>query len=75
MEREENTAIIMATPNDPFIVEGRLRLVDKEGKVETKENRIALYRCGRSYRQPFCDGTHCRIHYDDLSLRKIKKSI
>ena len=72
MEKEENTVTITATPNGPFIVEGRFKLVDREGKAEMKENRTAL--C-RSYKQPFCDGTHRKIHYNDLSLKKIEKSI
>lgn len=78
MEKEENTVTITATPNGPFIVEGRFKLVDREGKAEMKENRTALCRCGRcgrSYKQPFCDGTHRKIHYNDLSLKKIEKSI
>ena len=66
MEKEENTVTITATPN---------KLVDREGKAEMKENRTALCRCGRSYKQPFCDGTHRKIHYNDLSLKKIEKSI
>ena len=74
-EKEENTVTITATPNGPFIVEGRFKLVDREGKAEMKENRTALCRCGRSYKQPFCDGTHRKIHYNDLSLKKIEKSI
>ena len=53
MEKEENTVTITATPNGPFIVEGRFKLVDREGKAEMKENRTALCRCGRSYKQPF----------------------
>ena len=41
MEKEENTVTITATPNGPFIVEGRFKLVDREGKAEMKENRTA----------------------------------
>ncbi len=69
MEKEENTVAITATPNGPFIVEGKFKLVDREGKAEVRTGRIALCRCGRSYKQPFCDGTHRKIHYNDLSLK------
>ena len=48
MEKEENTVTITATPNGPFIVEGNFKLVDREGKAEMQEGRIALCRCGRS---------------------------
>lgn len=53
MEKEENTVTITATPNGPFIVEGNFKLVDREGKAEMQEGRIALCRCGRSCKQPF----------------------
>lgn len=75
MEKEENTVTITATPNGPFIVEGNFKLIDREGKAQMKKGRIALCRCGRSYKQPFCDGTHRKIHYNDLSLKRIERII
>lgn len=68
MNNEENLVAITATPNGPFIVEGNFKLIDREGKAEIKKESIALCRCGRSHKQPFCDGTHIKIHYDDLSV-------
>ena len=50
-------------------MEGNFKLIDREGKAEVRKGRIALCRCGRSYKQPFCDGTHRKIHYNDLSLK------
>lgn len=70
MEKEENIVAIAATPNGPFIVEGNFKLIDREGKTEIRKGRIALCRCGRSYKQPFCDGTHHDIFYNDLSLTR-----
>ena len=75
MEKEENTVTITATTNGPFIVEGNFKLVDREGKAEMKEGRIALCRCGRSCKQPFCDGTHRKIHYNDLSVKRIERVV
>lgn len=75
MENEEEIVAISATPNGPFIVEGNFKLIDREGKAEVKKGRIALCRCGRSYKQPFCDGTHRKIHYNDLSLKKGEQSV
>ena len=69
MENEKNIVAITATPNGPFIVEGNFKLIDREGKAEIRTGRIALCRCGKSYKQPFCDGTHRKIHYNDLSLK------
>ncbi|WP_294618182.1 CDGSH iron-sulfur domain-containing protein [uncultured Bacteroides sp.] len=69
MEKEENKVAVTATPNGPFIVEGNFKLIDREGRATMKEGRIALCRCGRSSKQPFCDGTHRKIHYNDLSVK------
>lgn len=69
MENEKNIVAITATPNGPFIVEGNFKLIDREGKAEIRTGRIALCRYGKSYKQPFCDGTHRKIHYNDLSLK------
>lgn len=69
MENEEKMIAITATPNGPFIVEGDFKLIDREGKAEIKRKGAALCRCGRSYKQPFCDGTHEKIHYDDQPLK------
>lgn len=70
MENEDNVVAIAATPNGPFIVEGKFKLINREGRTEIKKGRIALCRCGRSYKQPFCDGTHRKIFYSDLSLKE-----
>lgn len=70
MENEEDIVVVAATPNGPFIVEGKFKLIDREGKGKVQKGSIALCRCGRSYKQPFCDGTHHNIHYNDLSLKK-----
>ena len=50
MENEKNIVAITATPNGPFIVEGNFKLIDREGKAEIRTGRIALCRCGKSYK-------------------------
>jgi CDGSH-type Zn-finger protein len=43
----------------PLLVRGPFVLVDQEGnEIEVRQRTIALCRCGRSRRKPFCDGTH-----------------
>ena len=43
----------------PLLVRGPFTLVDQEGEeIEVGQRTIALCRCGRSRRKPFCDGTH-----------------
>jgi CDGSH-type Zn-finger protein len=43
----------------PILVRGPFTLVDQDGnEITTHQKTIALCRCGRSARKPFCDGTH-----------------
>ena len=49
--------------NGPYLVEGPVDLVDQEGnhfKVE-EGVRIAMCRCGKSSKKPFCDSTHRNV--------------
>lgn len=70
MENKDKMVGITATPNGPFIVEGTFKLISRDGKSEVHKDIIALCRCGRSYNQPFCDGTHQKIYYNDMSLKE-----
>jgi CDGSH-type Zn-finger protein len=43
----------------PLLVRGPFVLVDQEGnEIEVRRRTVALCRCGRSARKPFCDGMH-----------------
>jgi CDGSH-type Zn-finger protein len=43
----------------PLVVRGPFTLVDQDGReIVVHQKTIALCRCGRSARKPFCDGTH-----------------
>jgi CDGSH-type Zn-finger protein len=43
----------------PLLVRGPLRMTDQDGnEIEVGMKTVALCRCGRSQRKPFCDGTH-----------------
>ena len=47
----------------PFVVEGKIELVDHNGNVfplSSDKPAIALCRCGHSANRPFCDGSHKR---------------
>ncbi len=46
--------------NGPYVIEGDdVRVVDWEGREYPIERRpVALCRCGRSKRRPFCDRSH-----------------
>ena len=43
----------------PLLVRGPFRLADQDGNEILVDRRVvALCRCGKSRRRPFCDGTH-----------------
>jgi CDGSH-type Zn-finger protein len=43
----------------PLLVRGPVQLRDAGGAaISCDRNPIALCRCGKSKRKPFCDGTH-----------------
>jgi CDGSH-type Zn-finger protein len=53
------TARITPYRDGPILVRGPFTLLDQDGnEIETHQKTIALCRCGRSARKPFCDGTH-----------------
>jgi CDGSH-type Zn-finger protein len=48
----------------PLLVRGPFAITDQDGnEIETHQGTIALCRCGRSRRKPFCDGTHKAINF------------
>lgn len=49
----------------PLLVRGAFRLEDQDGTpIETGgDGTIALCRCGKSRRRPFCDGTHKLVRF------------
>jgi len=50
---------IAAYPDGPYLVRGEFELLDEDGhSMGLRRQTIALCRCGRTRRAPFCDGTH-----------------
>lgn len=48
----------------PLLVRGPFTLTDQDGNdIEVHQGTIALCRCGRSRRKPFCDGMHKAIGF------------
>ena len=55
---------IQVLPKGPYLVAGKVNLVDASGnKIEAGE-KIALCRCGASSNRPFCDGTHSKVGFE-----------
>lgn len=68
MEEKENTkgsqTKIIVNNGGPYLVEGNLLIIDKDGTETLKEGKTALCRCGVSKNKPFCDGSHKAIEFD-----------
>ncbi len=55
---------IQVLPKGPYVVAGKVTLLDAAGnKIEAGE-KIALCRCGASTNTPFCDGTHSKVGFE-----------
>jgi CDGSH-type Zn-finger protein len=57
---------VQLTPyrDGPLLVRGATGIVDDQGReLDTRRDPIALCRCGKSRRRPFCDGTHKLIGF------------
>ena len=55
---------IQVNKGGPYLVKGKVTLIDKDGTETVKEGTIALCRCGGSSNKPYCDGTHKNIEFD-----------
>jgi uncharacterized Fe-S cluster protein YjdI len=45
-------------PNGPIVVNNECMIKHADGRMETKNAKVFLCRCGGSANKPFCDGTH-----------------
>jgi CDGSH-type Zn-finger protein len=55
----KNQVIITPYRDGPLLVRGPITLLDADGsEIAPGRDPIALCRCGKSARKPFCDGTH-----------------
>jgi 3-phenylpropionate/trans-cinnamate dioxygenase ferredoxin subunit len=63
-EKRMSDPTIQVLPKGPYIVAGKVTLLDASGnKIEAGE-KIALCRCGASTNKPFCDGTHSKVGFE-----------
>lgn len=54
---------VLARPNGPLFLLGKVRVIGDDGTVLREDTRVALCRCGGSENKPFCDNTHRRIGF------------
>jgi uncharacterized Fe-S cluster protein YjdI len=50
-------------PNGPILISTDCVITHSDGRVENKEGKTALCRCGQSANKPYCDGTHRKIDF------------
>ena len=55
---------IQVLPKGPYLVAGKITLLDAGGNRIEAAEKTALCRCGASINKPFCDGTHSKIGFD-----------
>lgn len=57
--RDKAAVEVTACPNGPLLVRGADMVTDEEGRThEVTRPVVAVCVCGKSQRQPWCDGTH-----------------
>jgi uncharacterized Fe-S cluster protein YjdI len=62
-ERPAPTVQVTPVRNGPYLIRGAMELVDQDGRVVERTNRVALCRCGQSKHMPRCDNTHRAIGF------------
>ena len=53
--------VIRCRENGPYLLQGPIKIVDHQGNeftIPPGKDNIALCRCGKSTKKPFCDGSH-----------------
>lgn len=53
-------ATIQVMPNGPLLISGAVTVVGEDGATLDTGPKMALCRCGRTAREPYCDGSHAR---------------
>lgn len=60
-----NDASIFIAPNGPYVVKGKVVLLEMPKGKGAAETVCTLCRCGASKNKPFCDGSHWDINFTD----------
>ena len=60
----QNELQIKVSKGGPYLIKGRVVIIDKDGVETIKDGSIALCRCGQSSNKPYCDGSHKKVSLD-----------
>lgn len=53
--------------NGPLVAYGIQKFIDKEGNEEIISKTTALCKCGDSANKPYCDGTHVKVDFREIT--------
>jgi uncharacterized Fe-S cluster protein YjdI len=62
---DRSAVTITVTAGGPLVVRGPIRVEREGGEVLLEGEKVALCRCGRTGRPPFCDGSHAGARLRD----------
>jgi CDGSH-type Zn-finger protein/uncharacterized Fe-S cluster protein YjdI len=62
---DEQPASVKIMIDGPIVLKGNFTLLYSGNKKEVHENIISICRCGESDHQPFCDGRHRKVGFND----------
>ena len=62
---------VQVLKNGPLLVKGAIDLLDSAGQPIVVGAQIALCRCGKSDKKPFCDGTHAKAGFEHTCSRQV----
>jgi len=58
MENQESNVRVEVKKNGPLRLISETMEIDVQGETIMKEAAASFCRCGKSQKQPFCDGSH-----------------
>ncbi|MGA8210310.1 MAG: CDGSH iron-sulfur domain-containing protein [Nocardioidaceae bacterium] len=62
---ENAPMVVEECPDGPLLLRGAAGVLDQDGVLhEAARPVVAVCRCGRSQRRPWCDGTHKAVRRD-----------
>jgi len=64
-EKETRAVEIQIMKNGPILVEGDFKVIGPDGNELRTMIMTSFCRCGHSHNQPYCDGTHRKIGFQD----------
>jgi CDGSH-type Zn-finger protein/uncharacterized Fe-S cluster protein YjdI len=56
---------ISVQADGPHFVRGRIHITNPDGRIDIRDIRLALCRCGSSKNKPYCDNTHLSSGFSD----------